>query len=390
MQRLARDGYNDDQILRMLHSPAMSVDFGAELLNLQLEVVQDISGDVSEIVTSRTMGAVVHGQVSLEIARPLRWGVDFVQTFMRLRDGLSGVSARFDTGVYSLTTPTRTVGESLTSYKASGFDRLVLLQREVGADYNVALDVTYRQALLDTFAAAGLSGGVLIEGAAADRKLPKARSWPLIATSTDPDQVTTPVTWLRVINDLLQAINFRGVWADERGRYRCQAYANPKTRPSEFLLSTDRSDPRLDSIVGPDRSTMQDVWGTPNRWTARATNPPAGVVPSETNGLVQIRNNVSDGITSQQARGGLIYAKVLDYETADASTLANRVDRRVALDLQATATYEITTAPLPIAGHDDVVTIRDPEAEITTRAQATSWRLPHNGDDMSWSFELLL
>ena len=385
MQSLARQGLTAQQITDLLLSPALDVDTGLELVNADLTVRADITGDLLGGQVSRTMGAPIHGTCDLQVSRELVWGVDLVRPYMLLTDTYRGVGpVRFDCGVFSLTTPVRKVGETPVVFAVSGFDRLVLLQREVGREYTVAAGVSYRAALLQVFTDAGLTG-VLVEGAAADSTLPVARVWPLFRTSTDPDQTGSPVTWLRIVNDLLGAINFRGVWCDESGRFRCQSYLRLETRASEFTLSADDV---LTGIVGPDRTVTRDVWATPNRWVAVAQNPPAGVVPSEANGLVQVRENVADGITSQQARG-LVYPRVLSYEAATPAALGGLEDRAKAADLRSTGVVELLTGPLPIAGHADVVTLADTDAGIQSRAAARSWRLPLSGEPMTWTFELL-
>jgi hypothetical protein len=241
--------------------------------------------------------------------------------------------------------------------------------------------------LLDAFAAAGLTGA-LIDGAAADSTLPVSRTWPLVADNqADPDQTSSPVTWLRVVNDLLRAINYRAVWCDEGGRFRCQAYAEPAQRASEFDLTADDV---LRTIVGEDRTVVADVWDTPNRWVAIASNPPEGVTPSEANGLVQVRQNLTDGPTSQAQRTPAVWSKTFSYEAASAAALSGLIDRRVANDRRMTRTVQMTTGPLPIAGHADIVTLTDSAAVVFGKAQATSWSLPLDGSDMQWSFELIL
>lgn len=385
MQSLARDGLSAAQVTSLLTAPALSVSAGCDLLNADLTFSADISDDLAGGRVERNLFATIHGACDLSISRELVWGNALVRPWMVMVG--SGVSARFDLGVYALTTPELRVGETPVTYDVQGFDRLYLLLREVGADYTIAAGVTYRQALLDTFAAAGLTGA-LIDGSAADSTLPVARTWPLVADDqADPDQTNTPVTWLRIVNDLLRAINFRSVWADERGVFRCQAYQEPAVRASEFNLTADDV---LTTIVGEDRTVLGDVYKTPNRWVAIASNPPAGVTPTEANGLVQVRQNLTDGPTSQAQRTPAVWSKTFSYEAASAAALSGLIDRRVASDRRLTRKVEMSTGPLPIAGHADIVTLTDSAAGVSGKAQAVSWSLPLDGSDMAWSFELIL
>lgn len=387
MQVLARDGLTAAEVTALLTADALEVTAGLDLLTPALTFVEDISDDLLDGRVARTMAAVVHGTCELQLSRALTWGVDIVRPWMRLTDTTTGTTARWNLGAYCLTTPARDVGETPETHAVRGQDRVSLLQRPVGDDYSVADGVTYRAALLQLFEDAGVGADtVLIDGSAADSVVPVARDWPLVARSTDPDQTTTPVTWVRVVNDLLGAINFRGVWADENGFYRCQAYQEPSARPPEFVFTTDT--PRL-NIIGEKRRLTQDVWATPNRWVFIASNPPGGITPSEGNGYVYVVENLTDGPTSQTERG-LVYPAVWRYEVAGPDALVGLGDRRVALDRAATTQIDLTTGPFPGAGHYDVYTYIDAVAGGERKVQASSWSLPLDGTaDMQHVWEAL-
>lgn len=374
-----RDAYTAAQITALLEGN-VSVDFGADLLRPDLSFVSDFSADLVGGSVARNCRARIHGTCSLQLSRSLVWGVDLVRPYMVLTSG--SVVARWNLGVYLLTTPSTPVGETPTTYDAQGYDRLSLLMRQIGADYSVAAGTTYRQALLDLFAAAGLTG-VLIDGAAADNTLPTLRSWPLVAdTVADPDQTTTPVTYLQVANDLLRSISFRAVWADENGTFRCSTYQDPKERAVEFTFSVDSAM----SIVGEDRTILQDTWATPNRWVFRNTTRPTGApAATEGDGILTIVNQ-SDGPTSIDQRG-LTWTSVVDYEAATQAKLVELGNRRVASDMQTTLKVDVTTGPFPGAGHYDVFSYVDAAAGGTRKVQASSWSLPLDGGNMTWEWE---
>lgn len=382
MQTLARAGLSRAEVITHLQASGLQVDAGCELLTLDLTVVEDISADLEAASVGWQLDRAIHETCSLRLARELVWGVDLVRLYQTLTVG--GVALRFDAGVFCLTTPVTPLGQDLPTWEVSGFNRLYLLDRQVGDDFFIAAGTTYRAALLAVFAAAGLTG-ILIDGSAADSTLPVDRTWPLVPRSTDPDQTDTPVTWLRIANDLLRAINFRSVWCDELGRYRCQAYAPPSERPIEYVF--DAGD-EFHTIVGVDRESEQDVWATPNRWVAIASNPPEGVVPDELNGLVQVRENLTDGPTSQAARG-LVWPSVLAYEAADAATLAGLVDRRVALDKAVTQRLRLSTGPFPCGGHADIYSLTDAELGGTVRVQAVERELDLFGSDPTHIWEVI-
>lgn len=373
-----------DEQAAILRSDALEVDYGLELLSPTLQVLEDISADLAEGgQVTRNMNREPHGQCALRLTRALRWGIDLVRPYMVLTDTTTGATARWSIGVFALTTPSTPVGEDPVTYDVQGYDRLYLLQREVAAEYTALAGVSYRQALLDAFTAAGLTQDVLIEGSAADDVLPTTRVWSLVGRSTDPDQDRSPATWLRVVNDLLEAINFRSVWADSDGRIRCQAYQPPNDRPVEFTFSAD--DPRL-TILGAERTVTSDVWQTPNRWLFRQTNRPQGApVATIGDGLYEV--TLPDEHPLSAVSRGLDWPRVVDYEAATQAKLVELGDRRVAYDLRVTTSIEVRTGPFPPAGHADVFTYDDLDAGGSRKVQAVEWALPLSGADMTWTWE---
>lgn len=380
MQPLARENLTAAQVTALLQASALEVTGGCELLAPDLSLVADISDDLVGGKVSRSLYATIHGTCDLTLTRALRWGVDLVRPFTVLSDGV--VSARFDLGVFVLTTPERKVGEVPETVQVSGFDRLHLLNRQVGADYTVAAGTTYRAAILAAFTAAGLTG-VLIDGAAADDVLPAARLWPLVTDrAADPDQTDTPVTWLRIVNDLLRAINFRSVWCDEAGRFRCGGYQPPSSRPVEFTFDADDL---LSGIVGEDRTVIEDVWNVPNRWVFRQSNRAQGA-PAATEGDGIYTVNLSNTTIGDSLGRTLVWTSVIDYEAASQAKLVSLGDRRVQTDRAVTAQYDVTVGHFPPAGHADVYLYRDAAVGGERRVQLIQSEIDLTGGDtvMRW------
>lgn len=376
MEPLARDGLSAQRVTDLLHTPHLTVSAGLDLLDVDLTWVADISDDLVSGSVARNLNATIHGTCSLRITRELRWGVDLVRPFMVLSDG--AVSVRFNTGVYCPTTPDRVIGETPETWEVQGADRLHLLNEPVGAEYTVAAGTTYRAAAEAVFAAADLTG-YLIEGAAADATLPTGKTWLLVGIDqADPDQTTTPVTWLRILNDLQRQWNGRAVYCDAEGRFRLEAYREPSTRAPDFTFDADTSE----TIVGEQRRIVGDVWAIPNRWIFRWTNAPEGTATADLSYAV---DNLADGITSQSVRGRIKRA-VIDYEAASRSALVALGDARVARDLRSMTRYELPIGPFPCAGHADVYQYRDAAAGVDRKVQQISFDLDLLGADtrMTW------
>lgn len=367
--------------MSLFDSPILEVTAGLEVLDLGLEVVTDVSDELVGGSVTRNMNARVHGTCTLNLASELDWGTQLVRPYQVLSDGQQ--SERFDLGVFMLTTPERPLADQPPVFRVQGYDRLYLLDREVGETYQIVEGTAYRDALTTVFGDAGLTG-FRIDGSAADDVLPKDRVWPLVATTTDPDDTAEPVTWLRIINDLLTAINFRGVYVDQQGLFRCQAYSPPTSRAPSFVF--DALDPAR-SIVGVERRVTQDVWRTPNRWVFIRSNLPDGAPPpSEGAGIYTVVNQ-SDGPTSVDGRG-LVWTKVYEYEAASQAALVGLGDRRVSQDRRLVTTINLETGPYPAAGHADIFTYRD-EALGTVKVQAVSWEQDLLGGDTRWVWEVV-
>lgn len=378
MQALERNGLSAAQVTALLTAPTLVVSAGCDLMNPDLSFAADISDDLAGGRVERNLFATIHGTCSLKLSRRLAWGVDLVRPFQVLTDG--HVTARFDLGVFCMTTPVLNVGDSVPMFDVQGYDRLMLLDRQVGADYTIAAAVTYRKALLDVFTAAGLTG-VLIDGAAADDTLPVARSWPLIPNrAADPDQTDSPVTWLRIVNDLLRAINFRSVWCDERGRFRCQGYQLPSARPPEFTFDADGL---LHGAVGEDRTVSEDVWRTPNRWVFRWTNAPEGTATAN----LSYTYNLPASDPMSAASRGLVWTSVVDYEAASRAKLVEIGDRRVQSDRTVTTRYTVSVGPFPVVGHADIYTYRDLAAAADRKVQAVTYTVDLLGADTEMTWE---
>lgn len=372
-----RDGFTDDQILTLLQAAALEVDLGCELLDANLNVVDDISGDVIaaggtvEWDSTSSTGSVSR-DLSIGMARALNWGTDLVRPYMLLAAG--GIQARFNVGVFCLTTPQDTVGSSPMIFQVTGFDRLYLLSREVGDSRGVGAGSNYIDAILDTISAAGLTG-VDIDQSAAAAVLPADMTWPQVSVNSD-----AATQWLDIINALLSAIGYDPLWCDENGIYRSQPHVDVSARPAEFTLDADDA---VRTIVGAQRTRVQDQWAAPNMWIFIQSG--FSGTPTEGDGIYTVTNQ-SDGPASIDQRG-LVWPKTFTLDAADQPTLMQLGDAQVAADMADLLTLTIPTGPLPIAGQADVIALVDSAAGGSFMVQATAWSLPLDGQQMSWTVQ---
>src|SRR5690606_30012693 len=112
--------------------------------------------------------------------------------------------------------------------------------------------------------------------------------------------LTSPMVWeagtskLRIVNDLLAAIDYNSLWVDGQGNFRATPYVRPAARSITYSILNDESGAALvreladgqESIYLDEWSRDRDVYGVPNKVVAVATGtgdeePLVGVATNE-------------------------------------------------------------------------------------------------------------
>lgn len=344
----------------------VTVGYGADLLNEQDQVIDDLSPDLVGGVVERNNYASVHGTCDLELLRALPWTTVRVRPWQEVQAAAGTV--RRNLGVYVLTTPDVALSDDDTTvYEVQGYDKLHLLQHEVGDTYVVAAGTGYLDAARQAIVDAGVTGlPALFDGTASASVLADPFVWVL--------DTSEPVTWLRVVNDLLAAIGYRGLWVDHDGRFRSEPYQSPAVRPPEWTF--DLADPRT-NIVAPARTLTVDEFERINYW--RFVRDGMTTQPTEGNGLY----------TVDRSEGAPRRPRVVQVQAADQSALQSIGDAEVDAASRRTRLLDAACGPLPILGHFDVSTWIDPELgplKVLTRSHV----IPLDGaEDTALTLEVL-
>lgn len=352
-----RENLTATQVRDLLVGQGVRRGFGLELLDGSNVVVEDISADCRGFTVTRDNTAEVHGRLRATLAREVAWGQARVRPYRTLNKG--GVSARFNRGVFVLTTPDTDLGRLPILYGVSGQDLIQRLTREVGDTYVVAAGVTYVQALKDVLAASGLGGTLLIDGTRQDTAIPATMVWALSGAPR----------WLDVCNDLLRAIAYEDLWCDQDGAFRSGPVQPLDTAPVEWTFDT--SD-RATDLLAADRSESFDAWNAPNRW--RFVRSRMTVQPTTSDGIYVVSNQ-SDGESSIDSVGVVPVTHYLD--VADQAMLVAEGDRIVEVDRRAERRVTLSVDPLPIAGHRDVVQLID--GGTSRKFRVSSWEESTSG-----------
>jgi hypothetical protein len=343
-------------------SPALRISSGAELLDMGLNVIDDITNDLVDGKVARSNYATLHGTAQLLLSRELAWGRAIVRPYMRL----NGI--RFNLGAYFTNTPDRVLGAEPLVYDVQCYDLLDALNTPAGEAYTADANTSYLFNVENILKAQGFTK-LQIDQTRVGTTLPSARVWPMDSNTT----------WLNIVNDLLGAVGYRGIWSDWDGYLRCEPYLVPGVRPVEWTYdATDESR----SLLGVQRTVRRDYYKAPNKWVAIRSNNVDGPTPVEGAGVYTYLNEYR-GLTSIEARGGRVITSILQFDAADQAALVSQTMNSVETDLRLQTKYSVQTSPNPLHWHFDKLVYRDGDVGSDVQVMSNSWDLPLNGGDMT-------
>lgn len=358
------------QVEGLITGPTVTVDAGCESIDVATGAVTDISEHLIPEGSSVSSAAyaTVHRTCRLRLSTELPWASTLLRPFMTLSHG--ALTARFDLGVYEPGTPEDVAGEDPQTWDVEGYDRLSRLRWAIGSTYRVAASSGALTAVSAAITAAQEDAlGVVLEGIGADPTLTSDWVWPIAADST----------WLRVCNDLLGSVGYRGIWCDWLGRYRSEPYLSPSVRGTEWTYHAD--DPSL-SIIEDGRRRARDIFPVPNRWVFVRRNIDQAA-PADGDGIA-VFDNVDVGPASRNAFAGKIRTEVVEVD-AESHAALEAQGRRIVEAAMGVATYlEVSTSPNPLHWHFDAVRLRDGPED--SRWLVTDWDLPLDGSPMRQSW----
>jgi hypothetical protein len=355
-----RDNVTAEQVVDLVqNAPALTVSGGLEIVDLALNVIEDISDSLAGGNVERNSYAVMHGTARLRITRTIDWGGDLLRPYIVLSDGGS-VSARFNLGVYHPSTPDWDAEESPPTFEVEGYDVLLRLNQPVGDAFSIAAGQSYLATVESILLQLGYTQ-YLIDWERIDVVSAGSRVWAF-------DESTT---WLTIVNDLLGAVGYLGVWSDWDGRLRCHPYQNPIERASEWVYSDDQATTMLSTR----RTISHDYFSAPNRWVFYRTGLIEGETPVEGNGIFTTVNE-SVGETSVQARRGLVITRVVGLDVPTQAMLVVWGRQLANADMETPVLYNVETAINPLHWHFDRMLLSDSEVLPVAEVMCTQWSLP--------------
>lgn len=252
-------------------------------------------------------------------------------------------------GVFLLSTPGRRLTlDGVVTREVAAYDQLKALTDDKVVDrYSIAAGVLY------TAAIATLTAGYASSIIPSALTLPAAMEW-------EPG-----TTYLRILNDLLAAINYESAWFDENGRLVCRPYQSPAVRSSEYTYAANE----LSVIAGAVDQAL-DLFDIPNKWVLNVSEADRPALTGT------YTNTSTSSPTSTASRGRTIVDFRTEQDAADQATIDAKAAR---LGFEASQVFEVvkfTTAAMPMHSNADVLTLSIPGLAIDAKYSEHEWELP--------------
>jgi hypothetical protein len=384
-----RSSLTEAQVKGLLQShSAIQIGYGADGLDASFQQVADIGayvsgGDISSDITSTVQRVIALNIDSDVTASGWSYLSGFVKPYMTFTDLASGVAARFNLGVYTLTTPTRpiTAGAGPQTLQFQGYDLMYLLRQEVGDSYEVAAGTDPADAAAAVIGLAIPEVEVLTVGSTTT--LPTRLSWPF-----DP---ANPITFLDIVNVLLTSIGYREVWVDWEGRFRIEPFIDMQQTDFEWTFDTNADD----NIVAQDATQDIDVYDVPNWWRFVMQNLTGPAVEGVTQFTWTDSSPANPGSTANRGR---VIRHIESVAAASYSDLTTYGQRVIARSMSPGETFTVKTQPFPLAWHMDTIHFLSPALDVslpstpggTRRVVSVTWKLDLTGQtDMEWSWQTI-
>ena len=343
----------------ILRAGSLGVTVGLDLLDQDGSYLADISGDFISGSISHNNLATIHGKAQFKIAGEYTWESVRLRPSLTVTNLDTAETQTWNMGVWIPNTPERSGNTAPPVFNIEAYDKLVLLSTPYGASYALTTSDTYLGAVEAILAALGESYS--FDQTKAATTLISDIAW----------EIDEKNTYLRIINDLLGAVGYRGLYVDRNGVFRSEPYISPAVQPTIFDYSTTN----LETVMLDNYRETSDYFDIPNKWVFINDNP-SQTLPVEGTGIYTVTNQ-SDGPSSIDARGRII-ARIVKLEAADQTSLETIGDRIVGADKEPITELEFSSSPNPDHWHATVFTVEAPEVGIGagTRFAEAEWTLP--------------
>lgn len=323
-----------------------------ELLTLTGAPAGELDG-VETATLEFNVNATIRGGGSLTWAAETRhckepdWAAHFIQPWFKVT-GEDGRAQEWPMGVFIPAAPGAQYHDTGKTVEVELYDKLFILDNDrVERVHTVPAGANVVAAVRALIASAGPHHRHSIEDSTVTAR--SAMVW-------EPG-----TSKLRIINDLLESINYFSLWCDGYGTYRADHYTPPGSRPVAYEFADDEY-----SIYAPTFTREQDLFSVPNRVIQ------VGRGDEDKPGLIGVAENTDPSSPfSYQARGRWIAHVDEDVEAATQQVIDGIAQRRLAELSGAAANIEISHAHVPLELNDRVTFTRAARRISTTAVVQT-------------------
>jgi hypothetical protein len=256
----------------------------------------------------------------------------------------------WEQGVFLLSSPSRNIDESgVVVRDVEIYDQAVILDSDVAEEtYYVSAGVVYTDAVKEILDA--------------NPSIPKYEM--SVSVATLPVQMVwdAGTSKLKILNDLLSAINYEQLYFDESGTAQVQPHIDPRLRTPEYVYNTGSV-----SVLTAQASQSLDLFKQPNRWVLIVSDPDRTVLKSV------VTNNDPDSPTSTVSRGRTITAFAAEQDAVDQFTLDQKAAKLAQEASQVYEEVEFSTAVIPTHSHRDIYTLIYPALGIQGDYVEVGW-----------------
>jgi hypothetical protein len=169
---------------------------------------------------------------------------------------------------------------------------------------------------------------------------------------------------LKIINELLGALNYESLSFDCEGRAVVQPYRTAAERAEEYVYGSDDN-----GLIIPNAHQEFDLFGVHNKWVMTVSDPDRPPITAT------YTNTDPASPTSTVRRGRTITDFRTEQDAADLTALQAKVKR---LAFEASQVFEaipFDTAMMPLHDGNDVYRIEYPQLAVNARYVEQSWSL---------------
>lgn len=356
MQPFDPDGnYTDDQVVAVLtgRKGPRIMSYRYDRLDEFNNYVEPLAGIVGGSVANNALG---------DIKRTAKFSMLDIGSFNFLKDRVRPWAhlampkayggpgfVEWPLGVFLTSTPTRTLNaDGTVTRDVDAYDQLqVLTDDAVGDRYSITAGTKYTTAIRT------LTFGLVAVSVVDDpRTLPAAMEW-------EPGTKK-----LRILNDLLAAINYESAWFNEIGTLIARPYQAPNMQTPAYDYAANEA-----SIIGGNPAQTLDLFKIANKWVLTVSEADRAVLSST------YVNDSSASPTSTVSRGRTIVDVRTSEDAADQATLDAKAARYA---FEASQVYEniaFSSAAMPMHSNADVLTVNLPHLAIDGKYSEHTWEL---------------